>query len=150
MSLRVTGAALAVGGVPAVPPPLQPTSPNTAAIIAARFVSLPMPMTLHPGKRLPNAKSPGAGVYPSKARSSTPILRQPLESVYHEPSMDGSPTITDVARRAGVSVATASRTLNGARPVGVALRDQVVPAAPHLPYTPNPPPPPLPPPPTPP
>src|SRR5258708_34060231 len=138
MSLRVTGAALAVGGVPAVPPPLPPTSPNTAAFIAARFVSLPMPMTLHPGKRLPNAISPGAGVYPSAVRSSTPILRQPMESVYHSRSMDGSPTITDVARSAGVSVATASRTLNGARPVGVALRDQVVAAARGLGHTPNP------------
>src|SRR5260370_10643528 len=52
--------------------------------------------------------------------------------------MDGSPTITDVARRAGVSVATASRTLNGARPVGEALRDQVVAAARELGYSPNP------------
>jgi LacI family transcriptional regulator len=52
--------------------------------------------------------------------------------------MDGSPTITDVARRAGVSVATASRTLNGARPVGEAFRDQVVTAARELGYSPNP------------
>ena len=52
--------------------------------------------------------------------------------------MNGSPTITDVARRAGVSVATASRTLNGARPVGEALRDQVVSAARELGYSPNP------------
>jgi len=50
--------------------------------------------------------------------------------------MDGSPTITDVARRAGVSVATASRTLNGARQVGEALRDQVVAAARELGYSP--------------
>jgi LacI family transcriptional regulator len=52
--------------------------------------------------------------------------------------VEGSPTISDVARRAGVSVATASRTLNGARPVGEALRDQVVAAARELGYSPNP------------
>jgi LacI family transcriptional regulator len=52
--------------------------------------------------------------------------------------MDRSPTITDVARLAGVSVATASRTLNGSRPVAEALRDQVLAAARELDYTPNP------------
>src|SRR5258708_35356465 len=45
--------------------------------------------------------------------------------------MDRSPTISDVAHRAGVSVATASRTLHGVRPVGEALRDQVVAAPPE-------------------
>src|SRR5258708_7186839 len=52
--------------------------------------------------------------------------------------MDRSPTISDVAHRAGVSVATASRTLHGVRPVGEALRDQVVAAARELGYSPNP------------
>lgn len=52
--------------------------------------------------------------------------------------MDRTPTISDVARLARVSVATASRTLNGARPVGEALRDQVLAAARELDYTPNP------------
>jgi len=61
-----------------------------------------------------------------------------MESVYHKGTLEGSPTISDVARRAGVSVATASRTLNGARPVGEALREQVVAAARELGYSPNP------------
>jgi LacI family transcriptional regulator len=52
--------------------------------------------------------------------------------------MDRSSTLSDVARRAGVSLATASRTLNGSRPVAEALRDQVLAAARELDYTPNP------------
>jgi LacI family transcriptional regulator len=48
-------------------------------------------------------------------------------------------TLTDVARRAGVSLATASRALNGSatRQVGEALRDRVRQAATELDYSPN-------------
>lgn len=52
--------------------------------------------------------------------------------------MSSAPTISDVARRAGVSVATASRTLSGARPVGSRLRERVLAAARDLSYAPNP------------
>jgi LacI family transcriptional regulator len=51
--------------------------------------------------------------------------------------MGGAPTITDVARLAGVSVATASRTLNGVRAVSPRLRDKVQVAARELGYAPN-------------
>ena len=51
--------------------------------------------------------------------------------------MAGAPTITDVARLAGVSVATASRTLNGVRAVSPRLRDKVQVAARELGYAPN-------------
>ncbi len=49
------------------------------------------------------------------------------------------PTLTDVARRAGVSLATASRALNGSatRQVGEALRKRVRQAAAELDYSPN-------------
>jgi LacI family transcriptional regulator len=51
----------------------------------------------------------------------------------------GSVTLHDVARRAGVSVATASRALNGSanRVVGAELRDRVRRVAAELGYTPN-------------
>jgi LacI family transcriptional regulator len=52
--------------------------------------------------------------------------------------MNRTPTISDVARLAGVSVATASRTLSGARRVNPRLQDQVMAAARELGYTPNP------------
>ena len=52
--------------------------------------------------------------------------------------MNRAPTISDVARLAGVSVATASRTLSGARRVNPRLQGQVVAAAKELGYTPNP------------
>jgi LacI family transcriptional regulator len=52
--------------------------------------------------------------------------------------MSRAPTISDVARLAGVSVATASRTLSGARPVGAGLRERVLAAALELSYAPNP------------
>jgi LacI family transcriptional regulator len=52
--------------------------------------------------------------------------------------MSRAPTINDVARLAGVSVATASRTLSGARPVGARLRERVLAAARELSYAPNP------------
>jgi LacI family transcriptional regulator len=48
------------------------------------------------------------------------------------------PTIADVARLAGVSVATASRTLNGASRVTPRLRARVMTAAGELGYAPNP------------
>lgn len=49
-----------------------------------------------------------------------------------------APTLTDVARLAGVSLATASRVLNaGHRTVGVTLRDRVLDAARSVNYTPN-------------
>jgi len=51
--------------------------------------------------------------------------------------MGAAPTITDVARLAGVSVATASRTLNGVRAVSPRLRDKVQVAARELGYAPN-------------
>lgn len=47
-------------------------------------------------------------------------------------------TLTDVAARAGVSLATASRVLNGSvRAVGAALRERVLAAASELDYVPN-------------
>jgi LacI family transcriptional regulator len=46
----------------------------------------------------------------------------------------GAPTIRDVASRAGVSVATASNVVNGARPVGEASRQRVVEAIVSLGY----------------
>jgi LacI family transcriptional regulator len=49
-----------------------------------------------------------------------------------------APTIADVARSAGVSVATASRTLSGVVNVSPALRDQVIQAAAQLGYEANP------------
>jgi len=51
----------------------------------------------------------------------------------------GSVTLHDVARRAGVSLATASRALNGSanRVVGEALRERVLRAAAELRYSPN-------------
>ncbi|OLT46910.1 LacI family transcriptional regulator [Saccharomonospora sp. CUA-673] len=53
--------------------------------------------------------------------------------------MDGRPHVTleDVAREAQVSLATASRALNGTTKVRPDLRDRVVAAAQHLAYTPN-------------
>lgn len=50
-----------------------------------------------------------------------------------------SPTLSDVAREAGVSLATASRALNGSatRVVGPALRERVLEAAERLGYTPD-------------
>src|SRR5215472_15115426 len=51
--------------------------------------------------------------------------------------MERAPTIADVARLAGVSVATASRTLNGIRAVSPPLRDRVLSAARELGYAPN-------------
>lgn len=52
--------------------------------------------------------------------------------------MNRTPTISDVARVAGVSVATASRALSGTRPVREDLRAQVLAAAKDLGYAPNP------------
>lgn len=52
-------------------------------------------------------------------------------------TMERAPTIADVARLAGVSVATASRTLNGIRAVSPPLRDRVMSAARELGYAPN-------------
>ncbi|TDC51817.1 LacI family transcriptional regulator [Actinomadura sp. KC345] len=46
-------------------------------------------------------------------------------------------TLQDVAREAGVSLATASRALNGTAQVRADLRDSVLAAAAHLDYTPN-------------
>jgi LacI family transcriptional regulator len=46
-------------------------------------------------------------------------------------------TLEDVAREAGVSLATASRALNGTTPVRPLLRDRVIEAAERLAYTPN-------------
>ncbi|MFC3505669.1 LacI family DNA-binding transcriptional regulator [Micromonospora krabiensis] len=53
--------------------------------------------------------------------------------------MTGSVTLHDVARRAGVSLATASRALNGSanRVVGEQLRERVLRAAAELRYSPN-------------
>ena len=51
--------------------------------------------------------------------------------------MQRAPTIADVARLAGVSVATASRTLNGVRAVSPSLRDRVLSATRALGYAPN-------------
>ncbi|GGS48209.1 MULTISPECIES: LacI family DNA-binding transcriptional regulator [Actinokineospora] len=53
--------------------------------------------------------------------------------------MTGRPHVTleDVARTAQVSLATASRALNGATSVGPTLRDRVLAAAEELAYTPN-------------
>jgi LacI family transcriptional regulator len=48
--------------------------------------------------------------------------------------MGRTPTIRDVARRAGVSVATASNVVNGARPVGEASRRKVLEAIAALDY----------------
>lgn len=51
---------------------------------------------------------------------------------------EGSPTLADVARQAGVSLATASRVLNGSsRTVGKANADRVLRAASELGYSPN-------------
>lgn len=46
-------------------------------------------------------------------------------------------TLGDVAEAAGVSLATASRVLNGTAKVGPALRDRVLSAAERLAYSPN-------------
>lgn len=46
-------------------------------------------------------------------------------------------TILDVAARAGVSIATVSRVLNGTRPVAPEMRDRVIAAADELGYTAN-------------
>ncbi|HSS59166.1 MAG TPA: LacI family DNA-binding transcriptional regulator, partial [Solirubrobacteraceae bacterium] len=56
-----------------------------------------------------------------------------------DPDQPSSATLADVARRAGVSLATASRALNGSvgRQVGAALRDRVRQAAVELDYSPN-------------
>jgi len=56
-----------------------------------------------------------------------------------DPDQSSSATLADVARRAGVSLATASRALNGSvgRQVGPALRDRVRQAAVELDYSPN-------------
>ena len=51
--------------------------------------------------------------------------------------MSERPTIKDVARLAGVSVATASRALSGTRPVQPAYRERVTAAAAELDYNPN-------------
>ena len=48
--------------------------------------------------------------------------------------MGRTPTIRDVAQRAGVSVATASNVVNGARPVGEASRRKVLEAIAALDY----------------
>src|SRR5215470_4656709 len=53
-------------------------------------------------------------------------------------AMDKAPTITDVARLAGVSVATASRSLTRARRVDPSLQARVLAAATELSYAPNP------------
>ncbi len=52
--------------------------------------------------------------------------------------MEKTPTISDVARLAGVSVATASRTLSRARRVNPELQERVLAAARELSYAPNP------------
>ncbi|WP_394828547.1 LacI family DNA-binding transcriptional regulator [Pendulispora albinea] len=54
------------------------------------------------------------------------------------PASSKTPTIADVARLAGVSIATASRTLNRTRPVAAHLQSQVLAAARELGYAPNP------------
>lgn len=51
---------------------------------------------------------------------------------------DGTPRLADVATRAGVSIATASRTLSGSRAVSADLRRRVLEAADALVYTVNP------------
>lgn len=51
--------------------------------------------------------------------------------------MSERPTIKDVARLAGVSIATASRALSGTRPVQPAYRERVTAAAAELDYNPN-------------
>ncbi|GAB3309857.1 substrate-binding domain-containing protein [Epidermidibacterium keratini] len=51
--------------------------------------------------------------------------------------MTERPTIKDVARLAGVSIATASRALSGTRPVQPAYRERVTAAAAELDYNPN-------------
>ena len=53
-------------------------------------------------------------------------------------AMDKAPTISDVARLAGVSVATASRSLSRARRVDPRLQARVLAAATELSYAPNP------------
>ncbi len=74
--------------------------------------------------------------YSDLARSSIPLFdpQKPLtiDTVFK------APTIADVARSAGVSVATASRTLSGTVHVRPALRDQVLQAAEQLGYEANP------------
>jgi len=54
------------------------------------------------------------------------------------PTVFGAPTLADVARAAGVSVATASRVLSGSTRVASPLRRQVAEAAAQLGYEPNP------------
>ena len=63
----------------------------------------------------------------------TPEQQEPLG-----PPSGRTPTIADVARVAGVSIATASRTLNRTRPVAPHLQAQVQAAARDLGYAPNP------------
>lgn len=53
-------------------------------------------------------------------------------------SLNRSPTISDVARRAGVSPASVSRALNGSRRMDSSLKERVVAAARELDYLPNP------------
>jgi LacI family transcriptional regulator len=69
-------------------------------------------------------------------------LERPVRDDATEPSRDGTGdrthvTLQDVARRAGVSLATASRVLNGTTQVRPDLRERVLAAAAALAYAPN-------------
>ncbi len=89
------------------------------------------------------AHPPDESARPDTGEAGSGCLRYLAESVYRMDTISRrtaarAPTITDVARLAGVSIATASRTLNGTGRVTPRLTAQVMLAARELGYEPNP------------
>src|SRR5260370_41883387 len=87
------------------------------------FSQAPTPPHWPCGKRLPDA--------PAKARH----LMSPMAET--QPNIQRPPTIYDVARAAGVSIASVSRVLNGHRNPRQGTRDRVLRAVAELGYVPD-------------